>query len=285
MGVRLYYFRSAIPYNVERMTRIKHLGERLRELREEAKLSQAKLADLVGVSRNAVSQWESGETQPSSRRLASIAKALKVPVDSFLGPVPALRERILAATVRTVDRVGILNLSVDVICAAADVSRAQFESVFGSQDQVLNELVNEFIKKAFADARRSPPKYGSLLARIKYLLRTFYVNDLADIQMTAALHAYSWQWSAEQERENNVQLFEYHQMMLSLFDESAARGQIEQGNFSAASQLIFAAYTQSLRKALFEGYDADRLVAYIEPQIAIILSGFAFENIPGFSDV
>ena len=54
------------------------LGKRLRELRVRAGLSQTALAKLTGVSRNAVSQWEADATQPSTKRLTRLARALNL---------------------------------------------------------------------------------------------------------------------------------------------------------------------------------------------------------------
>ena len=49
---------------------------RIKELREAAGLSLAELGALVGVSRQAVNQWEAGTTWPSSQILPQLAAAL-----------------------------------------------------------------------------------------------------------------------------------------------------------------------------------------------------------------
>ncbi len=51
----------------------------IRDAREKLKLNQSQLAELVGVSPQAVQQWESGATQPRGKRLNKIADVLKLP--------------------------------------------------------------------------------------------------------------------------------------------------------------------------------------------------------------
>lgn len=50
----------------------------IREAREKLNLNQSQLAELVGVSPQAVQQWESGATQPRGKRLSKIAEVLKL---------------------------------------------------------------------------------------------------------------------------------------------------------------------------------------------------------------
>jgi len=50
----------------------------IREGREKLNLNQSQLAELVGVSPQAVQQWESGATQPRGKRLNKIAEVLKL---------------------------------------------------------------------------------------------------------------------------------------------------------------------------------------------------------------
>jgi transcriptional regulator with XRE-family HTH domain len=50
----------------------------IREGREKLNLNQSQLADLVGVSPQAVQQWEAGATQPRGKRLNKIAQILKL---------------------------------------------------------------------------------------------------------------------------------------------------------------------------------------------------------------
>ena len=57
------------------------LGERIKEERTKAKISQEKLAELVGVSRQAVTKWESGLSSPSTDNLFRIAEVLGTTVD------------------------------------------------------------------------------------------------------------------------------------------------------------------------------------------------------------
>ena len=47
-------------------------------------LSQERLAELVGVSRQAVSKWEVGDAMPDTDRLLPLARALEITVDELL---------------------------------------------------------------------------------------------------------------------------------------------------------------------------------------------------------
>jgi len=52
------------------------LRNRLKEARTEAKLSQAQLAEMVGVSRNTISSIETGQYQPTAKLALIICIAL-----------------------------------------------------------------------------------------------------------------------------------------------------------------------------------------------------------------
>lgn len=259
-------------------------GQRLRELREAAGLSQAQLAKLTGVSRNAVSQWEAGTTQPTANRLTLISRSLNVPIDDIMIPSTKVRERILEAAHRLFNRMGIDATSIDAICETAKVSRVEFDTLFDSIETVLLEVVRSLNERTLSDIRRVPARYGTLAARLKYLLYQFYAHDLAQLKLVAALQSYSWRWPETREREHGRYLLEFHETVVGLFDEAAAQGQIDPGNYRAASSLILAAYQQGLRRAIFENCDADRLITFFEPQLAIILQGFRFRVIAGFAE-
>lgn len=57
------------------------LGQNIRERRQSARLSQEKLAELVGVSRQAVTKWEAGQSSPSTENLFRLAEILGTTVD------------------------------------------------------------------------------------------------------------------------------------------------------------------------------------------------------------
>jgi transcriptional regulator with XRE-family HTH domain len=57
---------------------------KIESLRKAAGLSQEDLANLVGVTQGAVSQWESGESFPRAKLLIQISKILSCTVDDLL---------------------------------------------------------------------------------------------------------------------------------------------------------------------------------------------------------
>ena len=56
---------------------------RILELRKEAGLSQAALAEKCGVDKTAVLHWEKGRSSPTGRRLPIVADALGVSIDDL----------------------------------------------------------------------------------------------------------------------------------------------------------------------------------------------------------
>ena len=66
-------------------------GARLRELREQAGLTQQQLADKCGVKWEAVSRWERGTREPGWSNVVALAEALGVECTAFLQELaPAL---------------------------------------------------------------------------------------------------------------------------------------------------------------------------------------------------
>lgn len=74
------------------MFNMQEVGARIASLRREADLTQAELAEKLGISYQAVSSWERGASMPDIGKLMDLARALNVTVDALLGgekvPVP-----------------------------------------------------------------------------------------------------------------------------------------------------------------------------------------------------
>ncbi len=56
---------------------------RLRELRTEAEMTQATLAERSGLVENTIRQFESGRREPTYETLVKLARALSVGLDAF----------------------------------------------------------------------------------------------------------------------------------------------------------------------------------------------------------
>lgn len=64
-------------------------GKKLSELRKQNGISQEKLAEMVGVSRQAVTKWESGKSNPDTENLIRLAEIFGISLDELcLGEIP-----------------------------------------------------------------------------------------------------------------------------------------------------------------------------------------------------
>ena len=67
------------------MTRFQRSSrENILRLRKDANLSQEALGDIIGVTRQTISNWELEETAPNPEQLKLLSKAFKVSIDDLL---------------------------------------------------------------------------------------------------------------------------------------------------------------------------------------------------------
>jgi len=64
---------------------MKIFGERLKEIREESKLTQTEFAKVFGTSKSNINKWESGVHAPNLETVVRLAVFFKVPTDYLLG--------------------------------------------------------------------------------------------------------------------------------------------------------------------------------------------------------
>ena len=67
----------------------KSLGEALKVHRTQCKMTQEFVSEALGVSRQAVSKWENGTTDPSTSNLIAIAHLYGISVEELLRSVNA----------------------------------------------------------------------------------------------------------------------------------------------------------------------------------------------------
>ncbi len=77
------YIRSE-PVRKEKAASARSLGEVLKRRRTECRMTQEFVAEALGVSRQAVSKWESGASDPSTANLIALAKLLGTTPEELL---------------------------------------------------------------------------------------------------------------------------------------------------------------------------------------------------------
>ena len=72
------------PVRKQKAANAKNLGEVLKQHRVACKMTQEFVAETIGVSRQAVSKWESGKSAPSTTNLLALAKLFGVEAEELL---------------------------------------------------------------------------------------------------------------------------------------------------------------------------------------------------------
>jgi transcriptional regulator with XRE-family HTH domain len=80
-----------VLWGIENMS-AEHFAARLKELREQAGLTQQQLADRVGMSRFGIAQFEQGRNKPSLESAVALAEALGVECTAFLEAPTSITE-------------------------------------------------------------------------------------------------------------------------------------------------------------------------------------------------
>lgn len=86
LAIRWFLRQDRADKSPETVAARRSLGEVLRERREGCKMTQELVAEKLGVSRQAVSKWEQGKTEPSTTNLVKLARLYGV------DPADLLRE-------------------------------------------------------------------------------------------------------------------------------------------------------------------------------------------------
>lgn len=91
-----------------------NLADRIQQLRKSRGISQEELADRIGVSRQAVSKWESGQTSPDLEKIVLLSDYFEVTTDYLLkgvSPTQAQTEPDQTASVQSAPDVQIFTMA------------------------------------------------------------------------------------------------------------------------------------------------------------------------------
>ena len=109
-------------------------GNRLAKLRKEKGLTQEELAEKVGVSRQTLGKWESGEVSPETENIVALAKALEISTDELLGNVEEAEVEIVDAEESAKEeRPNHIHIDKDIVFTRGAFTRAEglFNAVGG----------------------------------------------------------------------------------------------------------------------------------------------------------
>jgi transcriptional regulator with XRE-family HTH domain len=119
----------------------KHFGQRLREARVAAGLSQSELEDISGIPKARLSRYENGHVEPSIQTLARLARALNVSEASLLGDQRAILEDFFnvlhdrGVRITSSDQgVRIANAIADLLQGVRDGERGEPEVSFSARE-------------------------------------------------------------------------------------------------------------------------------------------------------
>ena len=85
----LKYFRKK-DVREEKLQIKKTLGEIIKTYRIRSKMTQEFVAESIGVSRQAVSKWERGASDPSTSNLIALSKLFDIPADLLLKEIESI---------------------------------------------------------------------------------------------------------------------------------------------------------------------------------------------------
>ena len=190
---------------------MKQIGKNITQLRKTNNMTQMELADKLGISFQAVSNWERGNTMPDISKLPELADIFHISVDELLIEKASLVNAVLSNTVDTVMEEGKIT-EQDIAATLPLLKPKQAEELISKVDlstfhditsflpfmnsEILAELANEYLEQGFSvkeflpfldeeDVTEIAQKLLEKGADISFCLPFMHEEDVADL----AFHA------------------------------------------------------------------------------------------------
>lgn len=118
--------------DVKRMT----FAEKLRQLRERRGISQEKLAEELGVSRQVITKWENGAGTPKIENLKALADCFHVTLDELLGRTEASDRDLATQYQMTIDELRLYSqTTVDLMDRAIRLGAKMSKEIQNQNEQ------------------------------------------------------------------------------------------------------------------------------------------------------
>ena len=118
------------------------IGERIKTYRKEKGLSQEQLAEILNVSRQAITKWESEKGLPDIENLIVLSKTFGVSLDEMVGEDGSFQEKISSQNRR---KVNIMTIAMIVFWAAALV-KAVIGCIKIGQGEPSSDILMSFVQ-------------------------------------------------------------------------------------------------------------------------------------------
>ena len=118
--------------------------DKLQKIRRENNVTQEQLAEKLGVSRQAVSKWESDQAYPDTEKLIQISKIFNVSLDELINDTEAIDKKVASKKINFVE---IFNLVFEFISKTFSMFWAM---TFKEKIKFLFEMIILIIAMVFA---------------------------------------------------------------------------------------------------------------------------------------
>lgn len=166
--------------------------EKLQQLRKQKNLTQEELAELLFVSRTAISKWESGRGLPNIDSLKAISKVFSISIDELLSGEEIIQAAENEKRENTVHLRNILYGLMDIMCAVFF-----FVPIFGERDgnyirsvSVLNlQFIQKYMVVSYIVILGLIVLYGLLEIILQNFQNIFWKKNSAYISMALTVIA------------------------------------------------------------------------------------------------
>lgn len=184
------------------------------------------------------------------------------------------RARLLDAARRLFATHGYDNVTVTEIGKAAGVTHGMINVYFGGKPGLLFRIVQETnapqLEKSLEIANADRPAAD----RLADMLRAWARCDGADPRLLSVMQSYAWVWPADIEEENQADRARFKELLARIVEDGQRSGDFTMtGDPTTAANAIFAIYTWSMRRAVFEDLSPDECHTWIMEQVRLVVAG------------
>lgn len=187
----------------------------------------------------------------------------------------ATRARLTAAARTLFDEHGYHNVSVTQIARMAGVTHAMINVYFHSKAGLLYALIRENNASQIDRLCGSVPLHASFEEKLRHIVTVYVEGDLEDPRLLAVMQAYFWQWPADTEIENRLQLRQALAPILQALRDSPQFTHRSGEELEDALDSFYAIYTHGLRPAIYDGASPAQCVETILRRGKILFDGLA----------